>query len=184
LIAGENRLYGLTVTADIAGPVSFGRLSFKISNNSTDNPLVQFKFYRESTLMSGVSILNANNGTDLTTVGTVAAGEISGALVIFDQEETVEAGQSKTYYLDAILSSAMMNDSVTTRLASDPIENAQTGNFANFQSSAIVWSDNSADMHVYPTVAAGVATPGTGSNDWTNGALLGTASIPSQTLMR
>ncbi|MBI5422402.1 hypothetical protein HZA44_04685 [Candidatus Peregrinibacteria bacterium] len=124
LIAGENRLFGLTVTADSLGAVSFGRLSFTVSNGTAAGAAGSFKFYRGSTLLSGPTasatgafVYNGAGSTDLANAGTIAAAATADAVVSFIQEETVGAGQSQTYYLDATLSAAAANDSVQTKLA-------------------------------------------------------------------
>lgn len=193
LVAGENRIFGITVTADNAGPISFGRLSFTV-NNGSNGTLNQFRFYRGPTLLSyalgSVNIRNGATGDDLTTTGSLAAMTSTDVIVSFNQEETVGAGQSQTYYLDATVNSSMMNDSITTKLAiGDEINSAsgiQSSDFTalTIPGRSIIWSDQSADVHVYPTIVAGVATPGTGSADWTNGFLLGASSLPSQTLTK
>lgn len=47
----------------------------------------------------------------------------------------------------------------------------------------IIWSDRSADNHLYPTVdTAGTVTSGSGSYDWTNGHLLDIDDLSSHTL--
>jgi len=48
----------------------------------------------------------------------------------------------------------------------------------------IIWSDKSADVHTYPTVAAGSVTTTTGSYDWTNGYLLDITNLQSHNLQK
>ena len=140
----------------------------------------------------------------------------SQVIVTFNQEETVGAGSSQTYSLKANVIGAASKDSVDTGLAIGDEAVAVTGLLVNngnvntgrvytagannalitaaatdFRAVAtvarnIIWSDNSADSHTYPTVAAnpggGTVTTGTGSYDWTNGYLLKITNLNSQTL--
>jgi hypothetical protein len=124
LIAGENRLFGLTVTADSLGAVSFGRLSLTVSNGAAAGVLGNVKFYRGSTLLSGPTasatgafVYNGTSSASLADAGTIAAGATADVIVSFIQEETVGAGQSQTYYLDGSMTAAAANDSVQTKLA-------------------------------------------------------------------
>lgn len=236
LIAGENRLFGLTVTADSLGAVSFGRLSFTVTDGiAAASTISGFKFYRGSTLLSGPTasatgafIYQGTTSASLADAGTVA-DTTADAIVSFIQEETVGAGQSQTYYLDATASSAAASgDSIQTKLAigdeAVPVAgilatsvcgagnaslcstgNGNTGliydtganeglwavanDFVDLTAAgrAIVWSDKSADVHNYVTgLGAGAitVTAGSGSYDWTNGYLLKTNAVASQTLSR
>ncbi len=110
LVNGENGLYSFTVSADNAGSIGFGRMVFEVVNTP---PISSFKLYRGSSL-----VINANVqyvGINLT--------------VTFNQEETVSAGASQTYHLNATLTGVVVSDTVTTKLKS------------------VKWSDRSADFH-------------------------------------
>jgi hypothetical protein len=120
LINGENRLYGFTVTADSAGSVSFGRLSFAVSN-STSGTLAQAKFYRGSTLLDQddrvelyAGGLDISTETPGTTIATTVTDDVVVAFLI---EESVAAGSSQTYYLDMLVDSAGSNETVSTKLS-------------------------------------------------------------------
>ena len=123
----ESRLYGFTVAADSAGSVQFGRFNFKVDENiAAVGNLSHFKFWRGSTLLSGaVGTANANIydtavlGTDVADPAGVKATDTSTNIVVsFNQQETIGAAQSATYYLDATVSgvAAATGETVTTRL--------------------------------------------------------------------
>ena len=187
LVNGENTMYGLTITADAAGSVGFARLVFDYSL-SVGAPATP-KFYRGSTLITDATL--TDTGTEI--------------IVAFDQEETVSAGSSKTYYLKATVAGAASGDSMTTSLGNGDESVVMAGLTANmgkiyvavtgvFTAAAndlstlwvanrnIIWSDKSSDTHAYPTVAGGTVTIGTGSADWTNGYLLKATELTSNTL--
>jgi cysteine-rich repeat protein len=237
LINGDNRLYGIMITADNAGPIGLGRLTFWVQNQ-TSATLGGFKLYRNSTLISAndnaVGNATIHDGASLTDIaylngtGSVKPFSTSAVVVAFNQEETIGAGQSMTYYLDANVKDFDGNGSVTVAMhTGDEItpvanivgfnacggsgtsacstDNGNTGAIYNAQVNRAlffkdsdffthamtpvfqVWSDRSADMHLYPTVTLG--TPNTlqsssGSYDWTNGWLLQLDSVPSLNLSR
>ena len=103
-------------------------------------------------------------------------------IVTFDQEQTVSAGSSETYSLRATVASSESDDSVSTRIAQGDNEtplsgltalnqpntgkiyvngNAAAGIFTGANDFAqslgtarhIIWSDKSAQSHLYPTVS-------------------------------
>ena len=120
----ELRLYGLTVSADSAGAVSFGRLTFRVDESIGAAASVRnFKFYRGTTLLSGAVGTQKVNVFD----GTGAAGfDVNAALmtdvtapivVSFNTEESVGAGSSSTYYLDATaVGVTLTGETITTKL--------------------------------------------------------------------
>ncbi|MBI5421758.1 hypothetical protein HZA44_01340 [Candidatus Peregrinibacteria bacterium] len=207
LVNGENRLYGLTVTADNAGAISFGRLTFQVD---TDVPLANLRFYRGSTLLSPGAVNIFSETADL---GSASGNPLTGNRVgvSFNQEETVAAGTSQSYALAATATGVLVGNAVVTRLLGDdnrllqiasPAYNPLTGRIhttdgsALFSNSAgltqakpleeinIAWSDQSADAHAYPIVTNGLVAAGSGSCDWTNGWGLGVESLSSHTLTK
>ena len=196
LINGTNRLYGLTVAADNAGSVSFGRLFFGVNPGvPTPVSLSNFRFYRGSTLLSEDH------------VNIYHAPDTGSVIISFNNEETIAAGSSQTYYLEADVMGATVGSFVAAILHTSDEGTALTGLTANtnpntgkiysagnptsgiFSFSAddfsqlrinpynIIWSDKSADYHMYPTISAGVVTSDTGSYDWTNGYLLNMGAV-------
>jgi hypothetical protein len=170
LINGENRLYGLTITADPAGAVGFGELNFSIANQAS---LSGFKFYRGSSLMSQDAIIIVKDASGQAVVNPTQSQPFTGNLnvtVRFKYEETVSAGQSQTYFLDATVTGATIDNIVETRLVNSGVSGL-TGKLSDMINAAgPSWSDKSADMHTYPTVdpATGNIASGTGSADWNN----------------
>lgn len=194
LIGGENRLYGFTVTADSSGPVSFGRLVFDI-NKSSGVQLSDFKFYKFSNLLNeptpekpvpAVEIHDGSNdiGSDAITNNYLSGNKV---IVAFNFEETIAAGESATYYLDATVDGATPSSTVSTKLApgdSTLIPGEQI--YASFINTLdnnrnVIWSDKSADNHSYPAIDGGQITS-PGSSDWTNGYLLDINEIQTHTL--
>jgi len=193
LVSGQNRLYGFGACADIAGAVSFGKLTFEVVASSAS--LSDFHVVR------GYVQLDPAQAT-ITVVG-------NHVMVAFLQEETIGAGSCGDYYLDGTVAGVTMVSSLATKLIisttsafalPNPCANPNTGyvygfggtsifvNSAGFVSedvigAELVWSDRSADAHSYPVVTAGQVAAGSGSCDWTNGWGLGT-SLPTHTLSR
>lgn len=161
--------------------------------------LSDFKFYRGSGYMANVNIYDATGAQDLTlgSGGSLAGGN-SSVIVTFDQEENVSPGDSQDYSLRAAISGSDNNDSINTRISQSDEETALSGltavnqpntgkiyvngdatsgiftganDFAQTLGSErnIIWSDKSAESHLYPTVSGGVVTSDSGSADWTNG---------------
>jgi len=188
----ENTLYGVKVAANNAGSITLARLVFEVNHNVT---LSDFSFAKGASLVSGVNIHDTGTGY---------------VIVSFDHGETIAAGAFQTYYLKAVVNGAIPGSYVKTRLAAGDEANPVTGktsnttpNTARIYSSTItdslfaaagdfvgavdtarnvIWSDKSADMHMYPTVANGVVTLESGSADWTNGYLLNIGELASHKL--
>jgi hypothetical protein len=133
LINGENVLYGVTVTADSAGSVGLARLVFDVTTSGLTSATTEtgtlFKFYRGTSLISSTDVniygvgthatVDLNTG-DLAACTTTAAGiddDTYTIIVSFDNEETITAGSSQTYYLKASISGGSSDDSITTKLA-------------------------------------------------------------------
>jgi hypothetical protein len=169
--------------------------------------LDDFKLYRGSSYVSNATIYDATGGQDLApgSGGTLAAGQ-SFVIVTFDQEETISAGSDVTYSLRASVNNSETDDSVSTRISLGDEETPLSGLtnvnqpntgkvYVNGDASAgiftgandfaqlvgvnrnIIWSDKSAQPHLYPTVSAGVITSDSGSHDWTNGYKLGLTAL-------
>ncbi len=146
--------------------------------------------------------------------GNTLADGTSHVIVSFDQEETISSGDTENYSLRASISGSETNDSVSTRLAlgdeQAPLSgltavnqentgkiyvdgDATAGIFTNADTDLsqwlgtaknIIWSDKSAESHLYPTVAAGLVTDNSGSADWTNGYLLDIVSLPDHVISK
>lgn len=164
-----------------------------------DLSLSDFRLFRGSTYMSGVNIYDATGAQDVSLgSGAGIMNGASYVIVSFDQEETIGKGETKTYSLRAGAGNAGSNDSVSTRIAQGDEETALSGltavnqpntgkvyvngdatagiftgvnDFAQTLGTAhnIIWSDKSADSHLYPGISGGVVTSDSGSADWTNG---------------
>jgi len=131
LVAAEMDLFGLTVTADALGAVSFGRLSFTVTNGAGGN-LGQFKLYRGSSpwsegLLTATKafiyrdVIGAGAGADAAANAAIMAGGATADIIAsFIQPETVGAGSSTTYYLKATRDTvAGGSESIQTKLAID-----------------------------------------------------------------
>jgi hypothetical protein len=123
----DRRLYGFTVAADSAGAVSFGRFVFKIDESIAAAPgLSKFKFWRGSTLLSGIltsgqrAFIQDSVTGDVADPSVILATNASANIIVsFNQEEVVGAGESLTYYLDATIAGVAVagGESVDTRIA-------------------------------------------------------------------
>ncbi|MBU1682371.1 S-layer homology domain-containing protein, partial [Patescibacteria group bacterium] len=218
LLNGENVLIGFTITADDAGSIGFGRITFDVSVSDSagaDLALSNFKFYRSSTYLDDE--VNIYDATGIADVSPAGGGSISNGLssvvVSFNEEETVSAGSSSTYYLKAEAVSVNSSDQISSRIKTDDQAAMLTGLTANNNENTgriyvngdatdgifvnandfcqtldtargIIWSDKSADNHSYPTINACAVTSGSGSYDWTNGYLLDVSSLPLVTISR
>ena len=226
LANGERDLYGFTVSADAAGSLSFGRFVFDVnmSDAAAAVPALSvssLKFYRGSSLIDKANIycVGAACSANPVDASPVGAGTLAGDaqfVVSFNQEESISAGSSTTFYLKGTFVGVGTGDSVDTKIANGDESTALTGltlnNNANtgrvyaaadatdgiFTAAAtdfrqlvgvnrnVVWSDKSANTHVYPTITAnpggGTVTTVTGSYDWTNGYLLNITELSSQNM--
>ena len=149
------------------------------------------------TLGSGGSLVNGN----------------SSVIVTFDQEATVSPGDSQDYSLRATISASDNNDDISTRISQGDEVTALSGLTAVNQSNTgklyvngdatagiftgandfaqilgternIIWSDKSAQSHLYPAVSAGIVTSGSGSVDWTNGYQLDISALTDQLISK
>lgn len=148
-------------------------------------------------------------GTGMDCNGNTAAS--SKLILAFSQEEIVSG--RNTYKLRFNVSGVDVDDRVTVRLVSEddfakpvlPGTSSLNGEIYNgggaelfsgvsdFISEAsaitdrnIIWSDRSADTHLYPSITAGnpPTTGADGSADWTNGYLLKLNTLPAVTWIR
>jgi len=182
--------------------------------SGADLSLNDFRFYRGSTLLSDVTIYDATGLQDLSATGggSLTSG-LSSVVVSFDQEEVISGGDSLTYSLKAQANNVQNNDTLSVGLSDGDEEavlsgltainqpntgkvyvsgDATAGIFtaaSDFSQSAgvgrdLIWSDRSADVHLYPTVSGGIITSDSGSYDWTNGYQLGLSGLSDQVLSR
>lgn len=167
--------------------------------------LSDFKFYRNGTLVSSAMIYDASGARDLSAGGTLINGQ-SSVIISFNQEEIISSDDTVTYSLKAQVAGSDDGDNVITRFADGdeqtPLsgltaaDNDNTGKIfvvgdatagiftgaTDFSQSVgvnrnIIWSDQSAQPHQYPSIAAGVVNTGSGSADWSNGYLMGISSL-------
>ncbi len=144
-------LYKFTVTADVAGAVDLGQVSFKVSTTTVN--VTAWHLY-DATSGSLGSALNAT-GVNANSSGIVKIAP--------DTTVQIGAGQTKTFVVraDTITGSWTTASAIHVNLAS-----ADTSFVANNTKSALkagnnyVWSDRSASGHSDST------------SDWTNGLLL------------
>jgi hypothetical protein len=159
-----------------------------------------------------VNIYDATGGADITgTGGGSVMNGLSNIIVSFNEEEIISAGDIRTYYLKAGAQNVEPDDSISTTIGRDDESvsltglsadtnentgriykngNASDGIFVNADDFSkalgnnrnIIWSDRSADLHLYPTVAIGTVTDGSGSYDFTNGYLLNVVNLPTVTI--
>ncbi|MBU0705907.1 S-layer homology domain-containing protein [Patescibacteria group bacterium] len=183
-------------------------------NSGSSLSLSDFRLYRGSSYMNNVNIYDATGSQDLTLAGGGSlAGGTFFVIVTFDQEEIVSAGDSLNFLLKATVNSADKNDSVSTGFARDDensplsgltaVNQPNTGKvFVNGDATAgiftgvndfaqnlgtgrnIIWSDRSANLHLFPTVSGGLVTSGSGSADWTNGYLLELSALEDHTISK
>lgn len=176
--------------------------------------LSDFMLYRGSAYLDNVTIYDATGSQALSpgSGGTLTNGN-SLVIVTFNQEEIISQGDASSYSLRASVSNAGNSDSVSTRFAQGDENTPLTGltavNQANtgkvyvngdvtagiftgatdfFQSAGnardIIWSDFSADLHLYPQITGGVIPSDSGSADWTNGHLLKLTGLEYHTIMK
>ena len=176
-------------------------------SNAANLSLSDFKLYRGSTYIQNAMIFDGTGTQDIRLgSGNSLTDGSSTVIVTFEQEETVGKGDSVTYSLRANVSGSEANDSISTRLAQGDEETALSGLTATNQPNTgkvyvnadpmsgifsgandffqtpgvvrdIIWSDKSADSHLYPTVSGGAITTDSGSDDWTNGYLLNISAL-------
>lgn len=176
--------------------------------------LTDFKLFRDSEYLRDVGIYDSTGAQDLTLSGNGSLTDgISFVIVTFDQEEIISKGDVETYSLKASVIGPEHDDSVSTRIAQgdeespltgltkvgqsntgkiyvngDPTAGIFTGALDFFQSLGssrdVIWSDKSAELHLFPTISGGVITSDSGSSDWTNGYLLELTLLEDQTLSR
>lgn len=188
LINGENTLYAFSVAADASSSVSLARTVFDLSvsdNNTGSEALSNFGLYRSSSKFStgtngqvnitASTISNAAEGAEISDsdmLGEVLAtndnaldhADPAGSykvIVSFNQEETIPAGSSQTYYLKATASGMGAGDSVSTRIATgdeaSPLSGLTTGANSNAQNTGKVYS-TTATSALFSTAAS----------DWAN----------------
>lgn len=173
-----------------------------------------FKVYRGSAFLSNASIYDATGAQNLSPgSGGKLMNGVSSVIITFPAEEIISGGNSHTYTLEATVSSSNSGDSIGIGIAPGDDDSALTGLTKSFQPNTgkiyvngdatagiftgasdffqslgsarnILWSDQSADLHLYPTITGGVITSDSGSADWTNGYDLGLNALGDHILAR
>jgi hypothetical protein len=124
LAAGDQvEVFKFTVTADAAGPVAFHALDLYV-NNGTD-VAVDCASTGESSMLEGDTLINGG-----CTGGTIAAAGNGTLSISFEEEQSISAGDSKTYTVLLDISGAT-SGSLSTRV----------------ESSGFAWSDMSQIDH-------------------------------------
>jgi cysteine-rich repeat protein len=213
LSIGENDLYKLTVTASKSDPVSLAGLTFQVSvSQPTSTALNKFRLIKVDSLMKSIEA-DANLFSERGDVGVGSNNSFSGGLVgvSFNTEESIPAGESRTYTLMAMVNGTLkpgagvttqpLGDSDFLTLSNSCGPNASMGklydtngsaifgldgefSFANRSKARVIWSDGSAPTHLYPTVKKGIVIAGSGSCDWTNGWGLGIEQLEPHILVQ
>ncbi|MBN2306523.1 S-layer homology domain-containing protein [Candidatus Peregrinibacteria bacterium] len=119
LANGIKTLMSFSVTADSAGPVSFGRIVLNVDQADSDDASLNtanYQLYRGSSLLSTVNIYDSVGDLSAASLGGAAADQNEDVIVSFNSEESVNAGSSQTYSLKALVSGADSDDSVTTTI--------------------------------------------------------------------
>ncbi len=175
-----NTIYEFTVAANAANNVAIKQLKFNLAvtdNIGTNNTLglSNLKLYRNGDLIQVGEILITD------AAGLITFGEGASTIVVkFKDEESITAGTTNTYRLEAYASgfaNSDDDDSITVSLASDTAAQGATELSLVEDGNAIVqllggadyniiWSDNSVVNHKFDA-----ATPDS-STDWINSYLL------------
>ncbi|MDH5596672.1 MAG: S-layer homology domain-containing protein [Candidatus Peregrinibacteria bacterium] len=188
--AGTNALYRIQITADSAGGVSIGRLLFTVEPSGgvtvgtysvlkngasqtlgsdveiddTDAPYVIVTFLKEFTVQAGTSATVTLRGE---AAGNDGNDSISTRLVDDDEDQEVTGKTDETNENTAEL----IDGTATAGLFPDLTGLEQLNpNDAGYEYLNVVWSDQSADSHLFKT-------DDTGSYDWTNGYRLGVVNL-------
>lgn len=205
LVNGERTLFSFQVSAHSNGSAGLARISFEVDKHDNDGggefALNYFKFYRGSTLIADAMIYDTN-GNDITGSQILAGSRV---IVSFNSEETIAPATTQAYSFKATAMGVEADDAVTTYLfAGDDVgpitgmTSEGTPNTARLISSIgtvglfssitqfqagnpipnvnTIWSDRSADAHVYSLADSG------SSYDWTNGYGFGLWVLSATTL--
>ncbi len=167
LINGSNTLYGLSVAANPAGAVSLAKISFIITASDVQS-IGNLRLVRGNSQVpeSAVAFYDAATGQKVT---SLKAG-INRIEARFLQEETVSSGLKTAYRLTGDVTGAKTNSAVATSL--NFFDEYIVAN-ALPSDAVFVWSDRSADTHIFG-----------GGNDWFNGYSLGLIDLTAQTLVQ
>lgn len=167
--AGDQIISKFTVTADAGGRVSLKTMKFDIAlSNAT-------------LTVNSLTIREAGASSDISTVSSTVAITGGTGVIGFTGEQTVEAGQSKTYELKANVASVVGTGSasVQTKILGDTavVTGALGGGGARVGATDynFIWSDNSAAPH---------NDTDAGSADWTNGTYVKSLPSSNQTLSK
>ncbi|MBI3631472.1 MAG: hypothetical protein HY219_01220 [Candidatus Staskawiczbacteria bacterium] len=211
LLSGATKqLYSWKIAADAKGPIAVKQVKLNLtwtdgSANSTLQ-LYAFKLYKDGVNITSLVTITDEDGHDLTTsTATNGANESSSkVIIVWSTEDTIAAGGSSTYIIEATASgfaataNIVGDDGVSLNIPADTSVNASTKKFLNASATPatsvvqlattagasgvdanFIWSDASdvGTPHSY-TVSANTATA-TSSGDWSNGYLV--QSLPLST---
>ena len=200
--------YSVKVAADAAGSVALKQLKFALTWDDSAGSgstlyLYAFKLFKDGVDVTSLVTITDEDGNSLeTSTAASGANESSAhAIVTFDTEDVIAAGDSATYILQVTPSGFNAADSdegpdgFSIKLASDATVNASTKKYLNGSAAPatgvvqlattagasgvdanIIWSDMSdvSTPHTY-TVSANTVTA-TSSGDWSNGYLIQSVS--------
>ena len=202
-------LYSWKVAASSSGPIALKqqKLAISITDASSDTTpfMYAFKLYKDGVNITSLVTITDEDGHDLvnsTSLLTGASESTSTVIIKWTTEDTVGAGSSSTYRLEATASgfnataSKVGDDAVSVNIPADTSVNAATKKYLNAAATPstgivqlatsagasgvdanLIWSDNSAVSHA-STVTANTVTP-TSSGDWSNGYLV--LNLPTTT---
>ena len=199
LANGVNNLLAFNVTAHPNGSLGIARMTFQVTAQDADGGgelgLSEFRFYRNGVLIPDAHILDGDLN-DLTGATQLVGDKV---MVTFSQEEVVSADVTVTYQLRATVNGMEGGDRIFTSLAYGDYDSPVMGKSAGVQPNTarivssiatqglfagepffrastssdrnLIWSDHSADAHVYSVADSG------SSADWTNGHSVVTENI-------
>lgn len=165
LAAGTPVIGKFTVTADAGARVALKKITFDIAlTNAT-------------LTVNSLTIRESGGSSDISTVSSTVAVTGGDGVINFTGEQTIEAGQSKTYELKANIASVGTGSaSVQTKIKSDTavVTGTLSGGGAGVGGTDynFVWSDTSASGH------------DTSTGDWTNGTYVKPLPTDYQTLSK
>jgi len=195
---GTSRLYQFTVTADSAGDVSLKKVTFDLTMNDNDGGgelvLSNAKIYNAADSSNAIQVLNETAAANVYTCG---AGDADNAfndyattiICAFTAEETIAAGSTNTYFLEATVAGSETSDFITTRLADESttlgantnleyLDDEATGAIVELDTAFAKAGTETAADHIWSDFSAGAGhteafgAVDDGDNDWTGGYLL------------
>ncbi len=184
LTTSDTVVMRVNIGADAAGPVSLKALTVTIDKDAGIElaPVTDDTHGTVSSMDSSIDIAGHSSSTESCSSASNSSCRIRN---LFDTEEVIPAGSSKTYDVHVNVSGAfLVGDAISSELLGD--DQLLTGALTNGSETdqvkiaatdvAFAWSDDSAAAHS--------AVVGTSSTDWASGVYLKTLPTSSQTLVK